>query len=117
MTYLKKVVFLNMMWTHNCEEALAKKLKNKTGYKATVYPPMGMRASVAIALNNTNNKLKGFIILTSSTDHVLYYDTGKVSIKYPQGSIGDLNGFGNETKILPDDINAIWEIMKVKVEE
>lgn len=101
-----------MKYIRNYGNHIAEKLEKLTGYKATVYPPMGLRASIGIALND-GGELKGFITLTC-TENIIYYDTGKVKERYPQGSIGELNGFGNETKPLPDSIDEIWKIMKEK---
>lgn len=74
---------------------------------------MGLRASVAISAEDDNGELKGFVTLTIHNG-VVIYDTGKKSFNYPKGSIGDMNGFGNETKELPDNIEEIWDIMKIK---
>ena len=101
-----------MKYIRNYGNHIAEKLEKLTGYKATVYPPMGLRASIGIALND-GRELKGFITLTC-TKNIIYYDTGKVKERYPQGSIGELNGFENETKPLPDSIDEIWEIIKEK---
>lgn len=45
------------------------------------------------------------------------YDTGKKLYEYPRNSIGSLNNFGNERKILPDSIEEIAFLMKYNAHE
>lgn len=92
---------------------IASKLEKITGFKTTVYPPMGLRATIGLALKDDDNNLKGYLTITEENNKV-FYDTEKVLEKYPTGSIGELNGFGRETKELPTDINLILELMKIK---
>ena len=94
-------------------DEIANKIQKLTGFQTKVYPPMGLRASISISAND-GNKTTGFITLTSNKDHDIMYDTGKILKEYPVWSIGYMNGFGKETKPLPDDIEAIWEIMRCK---
>lgn len=102
-----------MKYTRNCEEKIAKEITTYTGYKTEVFPPMGMRASVGISVEDNDENLKGFITLTSK-DGVVMYDTGNKTIDYPIGSYGDMNGFGNEVMQLPDNIEDIWELVKCR---
>lgn len=104
-----------MKYIKNYAEIIAQNIATLTGYMTQVFPPVGLRASVGISAYDENANFKGYINLTVR-EKVVYYDTGKIIHKYPDGSIGELNGFGLETAPLPNSTEKIWEIMKIKEE-
>ncbi len=96
-----------------------------------IYGPFGLRASTSICFMKQGSDETGYILsLTMRTDYnedalykdrycpattksvQLFYDTFKRTKQYPEGSIGELNGFNNIEAPLPDDLQDIVKILK-----
>ncbi len=104
-------------------------LLNCERYK--IYGPFGLRASTTICFLKQGTDDTTYVLsLTMRTEYnddarykerycpastkgiCLYYDTFKRTNEYPQGSIGELNGYNNIEEPLPDDFQEIVKILK-----
>lgn len=96
-------------------DMLAADLQEKTGMKARVSGPFGLRAECPIYLNEDAGKGEGyFIVIIPSFKRdtlELYYDTGETKIRFDPGTIGDINGFNNVIQRLPDTLDEIIQCL------
>lgn len=98
-----------------------------------IFGPFGLRAETSIHFKKPNStaqycdyrlaltlrteynddfNYKGNYCSPSTKSVRLFYNTGKRTHIYPQGSIGELNGFDFIEKPLPDDTDEIIAIIK-----
>ncbi|MBQ8409096.1 MAG: hypothetical protein IJY39_09575 [Clostridia bacterium] len=61
---------------------------------------------------NDDDDYKGVYCSPSMKNVRLFYNTGRRTNIYPQGSIGELNGFDVIEAPLPDDVDEIIKILK-----
>ena len=66
---------------------------------------------------NDDSIYKGLYCSPSMKNVRLFYNTGRRTNIYPQGSIGELNGFDVIEEPLPDDIEEIIKIIKEKAKQ
>lgn len=110
---LEKVGYVS--WVDTVVNLLMKDLEEATGLHGEIYGPFGLRGATSIYLREDMSKsiteqTTKSITLTSEEDGT-YYETGEIVREYPVNSIGWLNGFGRETKKLPDTLEEILELL------
>jgi len=124
---LAKIEKENKMYWTDVVEKIGNEIGCKLGKYVDFYGPFGMRAEYSFYLfdnidKDFNGKGKTYGGLTVTCDLLddqvkLFYDTGKKTHKVPQGSIADLNGFDNETKVLPNTLEEIIKIIEESRDE
>lgn len=111
-----KKKYLN--WIDGIVIPLAKELSKRFNLSYEIYGPFGLCCETSIYLKEDKNKSiteqTTFSITVEPKDlsiGELVYRTGERTNKYPQGSIGELNGFDCITKPMPDTIDEIIKLM------
>ncbi|MGF7535196.1 hypothetical protein AAGG74_16200 [Bacillus mexicanus] len=113
----------NKSWITEIIEPLGEELAKRYGLKFEIYGPFGLNHRTSIYLFEDKNKriteqkTKHITIqprTLSNEEVVLSYETGKKKNDMENVSAlstAGLNGFDNETKILPDSIEEIMSII------
>lgn len=95
-------------------DLLARRIKQIDKYKncdVTCYPPMGLDASCSISVKR-GEELLGFLTIMDRENGFVYNDYKAPKNKaYPDGSIGDLNGFNIPKRELPTDIEEAVKLV------
>ena len=117
-------------WYQQCLVPLAKRLSKVLAMPHKIYGPFGLGATTTIYFFPQKNggdivhDENYSITLHPATrnyndwrlhfDETFYftYDTGEKKEEYAPGTIGEMNGFNNVEAELPDDLDAIVEIVK-----
>jgi hypothetical protein len=82
--------------------------------------PMGLRCAVSVfgyvGKKETENVVVGITFTPGITEEgEIYIDTNEKINGYPNGSIGDLNGFGNVTKLVTS-LNDVYSHIDARIE-
>lgn len=117
-------------WYQQCVVPLAKQLSQALAMPHRIYGPYGLGATTTIyffprkkAGNITKDENYSITLHPATRNHYNWqlhfdetfyftYDTGEKKEEYAPGTLGAMNGFNNVEAELPDDLNAIMEIVK-----
>lgn len=83
-----------------------------------IYGSFGLRACSSLYIRNNDGHIVGSLTV-ELLEEGIFYETGhqKQSDRYPEGSLGAINGFNNEIAKLPMDIDKIKDIVFSKNKE
>lgn len=105
-------------WIDTIIKPLAEELKNRLNKKYyDIYGPFGINARTYIYFKDENKNITETETLSIGLrpddlkNGVIRYETGEIINKYPEGSIGELNGSNCVTVELPDNIEEIIKII------
>lgn len=117
-------------WYNRCLVPLAKLLAKKLKMTYSIYGPFGLGAETTIyffprrrAGNITRDEHYSITLHPATRNHhdwktsfaetfYFTYNTGEQKEEYAPGTLGEMNGFNNVEAELPDDMDAIVEIVK-----
>ena len=100
-------------YAYEVTDLLARRIKNQNKtYEVTTFPPMGLGATCAISVKNSNKELIGFLQIESD-DYKggFVYLTNRSRVVYPKGSIGDINGFNVVKEPLPTTLPEVINLV------
>lgn len=107
-------------WVAGVVEPLAKEIGNRLNLESKVYGPQGLGCRVHMVFGSKEAEDEGiaprwwFTLQPAFQEgsFELFYESDEETDRYPQGSLGALNGLNKVTKPLPDDIDQIIELIK-----
>lgn len=107
-------------WVADVIEPLAKEIGNRLNLESNVYGPQGLGCRVLMVFGSKEDEEEGiaprlwFTLQPAFQENSfeLFYESDEETDRYPQGSLGALNGLNKVTKPLPDDIDQIIELIK-----
>jgi len=117
---LEKNIYYYPSWVKEVLIPLGQRITERIGLPFEIYGPFGLACETSLYFRADMSKsicdqpTKHITVLPEFGDnrtfYLLYY-TGERDNTYEDGSIGALNGFNNRRAPLPDDFEAILEIV------
>ena len=97
---------------------LAEKLSAHFGMQYEIYGPFGTECETSIYLRKDmaesicDQPTISIVLRPEFEEKWVYYNTGEKHMRYPKGSVGDLNGLNDVYAPLPMEFDKILELVK-----
>lgn len=106
----------NANWLDCAIAPMVVDLEEMTGEEAEFCGPAGLRSEVLISIGS--GEAKRWLTVTPDFDDQhqlhLFYDTGERTANHAPGTLGDMHGFNNVSKPLPEGLDEILKLFRTE---